>query len=195
MYETIAWLVNVKHARHLTNLIWISVGMLRSKSIALSKIANAIPGESDAESRVTEIRRWLTAPDISIWKLYEPIVKHMLQGWQEQAVTLILDGSMVYGERLPWGDVPQIFRLSLIHGPSKGHFGNRAIALSWRVLASPGVTTPHRLSRMLQRAARREPRAGCDRMWTALRSWWIVGFATVIGWNSSEKQTGIISCA
>jgi len=118
MYETIAWLVNVKHARHLTNLIWISVGMLRSKSIALSKIANAIPGESDAESRVTEIRRWLTAPDISIWKLYEPIVKHMLQGWQEQAVTLILDGSMVYGERLPWGDVPQIFRLSLIHGPA-----------------------------------------------------------------------------
>lgn len=48
MYETIAALVDVKHVRHLTNLIWISVGMLRSKSIALSKIANAIPGDSDA---------------------------------------------------------------------------------------------------------------------------------------------------
>lgn len=141
MYETIAALVDVKHVRHLTNLIWISVGMLRSKSIALSKIANAIPGDSDAESRVTEIRRWLTTPNINIWRLYEPIVKHMLQGWQAQAVTLILDGSMVYGERL------QIFRLSLVHG-------NRAIALSWRVLASPGVTTPQRLSRMLRRAAR-----------------------------------------
>ena len=70
MYETIAALIEVKHVRHLTNLIWISVGMLRSKSIALSKIANAIPGASDAESRVTEIRRWLSTPEIKIWQMY-----------------------------------------------------------------------------------------------------------------------------
>jgi hypothetical protein len=56
---TLNALVSVTHIAELKNWVWIVVGILQSNSVALSQIATHIPGETQAESRVTTIRRWL----------------------------------------------------------------------------------------------------------------------------------------
>jgi hypothetical protein len=50
---TLSGMVDVSHIAELKNWIWIVVGILQAESVALSKIANHIPGETQAESRVT----------------------------------------------------------------------------------------------------------------------------------------------
>jgi len=56
------------------------VGILQTNSIALSKIANHIPSEAEAESRVTTIRRRLKNLKIDVWALYRPVLEQVLAG-------------------------------------------------------------------------------------------------------------------
>ena len=140
LIQTLSPLVNVAHIAHLTNWVWIVVGILQANSMALSRIAVHIPGEASAESRVTTIRRWLKNFRVDVWALYRPILEHVLQQWQTVTAVVILDGVMVFGDR--W----QIFRLSLAHG-------GRAIPLVWLVLPGKGLTQMEKLEAMLRRAA------------------------------------------
>lgn len=140
LIETVQPLVAVEHIKRLTNWMWIVVGILQADSIALSRIATYIPGEVEAESRVTTIRRWLKNMNIDVWAFYRPILEHVLAGWQAVEATVVLDGVMVFGDRL------QIFRLSLVHG-------HRAIPLIWKVIASKGLTQAEVLEAMLTQAA------------------------------------------
>jgi hypothetical protein len=133
-------LVSVSHIHQLANWMWIVVGILQADSIALSKIAMFIPGEAEAESRVTTIRRWLKNFHVDVWELYRPILEHVLQDWHPFEVTIVLDGVMVFGDRL------QIFRLSLVHGC-------RAIPLVWKVIPGKGLTQAQVLEMMLTQAA------------------------------------------
>lgn len=133
-------LVEVSHLKHLTNWVWIVVGILQANSIALSKIANHIPSATEAESRVTTIRRWLKNMKIDVWELYRPVLEHVLEGWEAVEATVVLDGVAVFGDRL------QIFRLSLVHG-------HRAIPLVWKVIPGKGSTQVEVLTAMLTRAA------------------------------------------
>lgn len=133
-------LVSVSHIHQLANWMWIVVGILQADSIALSKIAMFIPGEAEAESRVTTIRRWLKNFHVDVWELYRPVLEHVLQDWHPFEVTLVLDGVMVFGDRL------QIFRLSLVHGC-------RAIPLVWKVIPGKGLTRAQVLEMMLTQAA------------------------------------------
>lgn len=133
-------LVSVSHINQLANWMWIVVGILQADSIALSKIATFIPGEAEAESRVTTIRRWLKNFRVDVWKLYRPVLEHVLQGWHAFEVTIVLDGVMVFGDRL------QIFRLSLVHGC-------RAIPLVWKVIPGKGLTQVEVLEPMPTQAA------------------------------------------
>lgn len=137
---TLESVVSVSHAKHLHNWVWIVVGILQAKSIALSQIALHIPWTSAAESRVTTIRRWLMNEQLDVWSLYEPVLAHMLQAWQAWEAVVILDGVMVFGDRL------QIFRLSL-------RYGARAIPLAWSVVPGKGVVAVQALTSMLQRVA------------------------------------------
>ncbi|MCS6910512.1 MAG: hypothetical protein NZM11_08090, partial [Anaerolineales bacterium] len=66
-------LVNVARISHLTNWVWIVVGILQARSIALSQIALHIPGDAKAESRVTTIRRWLKNLRVDVWEFYRPV--------------------------------------------------------------------------------------------------------------------------
>src|SRR5258708_12753000 len=132
-------LVSVAHIAHLTNGAWIVVGIVQANSIALSRIDTHIPGEAQAESGVTTIRRWLKNFRVDVWELYRPVLEHALQGWQAVTAVVILDGVMVFGDR--W----QIFRLSLAHG-------GRAIPLVWLVLPGKGLTQVEKLETMLTRA-------------------------------------------
>jgi hypothetical protein len=140
LVETVQPLVDVEHIKRLTNWIWIVVGILQANSIALSQIATYIPGEVEAESRVTTIRRWLKNMKVDVWAFYRPILEQVLAGWHAVEATVILDGVMVFGDRL------QIFRLSLVHG-------HRAIPLVWKVIPSKGLTQAEVLEAMLTQAA------------------------------------------
>jgi hypothetical protein len=68
-------------------------------------------------------------------------LEHALQGWSAVEAIVMLDGVLVFGDRL------QIFRLSLRHG-------NRAIPLVWTVIPGEGLTHVQKLETMLTRAAR-----------------------------------------
>ncbi len=69
--ETLRELVDVKNGKQVTNWIWIGVGMVQSPSPNLSKIANCLPMETQAASRVTLIRRWLMNPQVQVWRFYK----------------------------------------------------------------------------------------------------------------------------
>jgi hypothetical protein len=140
MLHTIAPLVQTTYITQLTNLVWITVGILQQQSVALPQIAQSIPGDTQAESRVTQIRRWLKNIHVDVWAFYHPMLEHTLRGWQKQDVTIIVDGVMVFGDRL------QIFRLSLVHGC-------RAIPIVWKVVVGKGLTTVDCLDPMLTQAA------------------------------------------
>ncbi len=137
---TLRPLVKVSNCKQLDNWLWIVVGIIQAKSIALSQIANHLPGESEAESRVTKIRRWLKNFRVDVWAFYEPVLKRVLSNWYSVEAIVILDSVEVFGGRL------QIFRLSLRHGC-------RAIPLVWTVIAGKGLTQAEVLQPMLSRAA------------------------------------------
>jgi hypothetical protein len=99
-----------------------------------------IPGKAEAESRVTTIRRWLKNFRVDVWKLYRPVLEHTMQNWHAVEATVVLDGVMVFGDRL------QIFRLSLVHGC-------RAIPLVWKVIPGKGLTEVQTLETLLTQAA------------------------------------------
>lgn len=140
LINTLSPLVSVAHIAHLTNWVWIVVGILQANSMALSRIATHIPGDAKAESRVTTIRRWLKNFRVDVWEFYRPVLEQTLQGWQTVTAIVILDGVMVFGDR--W----QVFRLSLAHG-------GRAIPLVWLVLPGKGLTQMEKLETLLRRAA------------------------------------------
>ena len=133
-------LVSPRNIAEIRNWIWIVVGILQSESIALSKIATHVPGETQAESRVTMIRRWLMNFHVDVWSFYKPVLEHALIDWKDEVANVILDGVMVGGDR--W----QILRLSLAHG-------QRAIPLGWVVVPGTGIPPVEKLDEMLTRVA------------------------------------------
>ena len=137
---TLSTLVSARNIAEIRNWIWIVVGILQSESIALSKIATHVPGETQAESRVTMIRRWLMNFHVDVWSFYKPVLEHALIDWKDEVANVILDGVMVGGDR--W----QILRLSLAHG-------QRAIPLGWVVVPGTGIPPVEKLDEMLTRVA------------------------------------------
>lgn len=136
--EKLRELVPVKNGKQVTNWSWIIVGVLQSQSPSLSKIANSLPLETQAASRVTLIRRWLMNPQVKVWMFYKKILEHVLSDWSAVEAYIILDGVMVFGGR--W----QIFRVSLQHGC-------RAIPLAWTIVEGKGLVKVTRLKRMLEK--------------------------------------------
>ena len=136
--EKMSELVKVKNHKQLANWIWVIVGIIQSESCNLSKIANYLPMETEAESRVTLVRRWLMNSHVKVWKFYKKILEHVLADWSLVDAFIILDGVMVYGDR--W----QIFRVSLQHGC-------RAIPLGWVVVSGKGLVKVSRLKKMLEK--------------------------------------------
>lgn len=136
--EKLRELVSVKNGKQVSNWIWVVVGILQSQSCHLSQIANYLPMETKAESRVTKIRRWLMNPHIKVWLFYKKVLEHVLSGWSAVEATLILDGVMVFGDR--W----QIFRVSLLHGC-------RAIPIAWTLVEGKGLVQVSKLKGMLEK--------------------------------------------
>jgi hypothetical protein len=83
--EKLRALVSVKNRKQVTNWIWIIVGILQSESCNLSQIANCLPMETKAESRVTLIRRWLRNSQVKVWPFYKQVLEHVLSGYNVEA--------------------------------------------------------------------------------------------------------------
>ena len=140
LMTTLQAIVPVSNRKQLANWAWIAVAIFQAQSIALSQIAVFLPGSAQAESRVMRLRRWLSNRHGSVWALYRPLLLHVLAPFAGQAVDVILDGTLVFGNRR------QIFRLSLVHN-------NRALPLVWKVIPSKGNTRVSPLEGMLTQAA------------------------------------------
>src|SRR5688572_24532940 len=96
-------------SHHLTHWASSVVGILQSNAVALSPIANHVPGEIKAEARVTTIRRWLKNLKVDVWSFYPPILAHVWAGWPATEAGVIWEGGRLFGDG--W----QVFRLSLVH--------------------------------------------------------------------------------
>ncbi len=139
--EKLRELVHVKNGKQITNWIWIVVGILQSQSPSLGKIANCLPMETQAASRVTLLRRWLMNPQVKVWMFYKKILEHVFSGWSAVDAYIILDGVMVFGDR--W----QIFRVSLQHGC-------RAVPIAWIIVEGKGLVKVSKLKSMLEKVHR-----------------------------------------
>ena len=140
LMTTLQAIVPVSNRKQLVNWAWIAVAIFQAKSIALSQLAVFLPGSAQAESRVMRLRRWLSSQQDTVWALYRPLLLHVLAPFKDRAVDVILDGTLVFGNRM------QIFRLSLVHK-------NRAIPLVWKVLPGKGNTRVSHLEGMMTQAA------------------------------------------
>ena len=107
--------------RHLYVLAWMVLGLISEGSVNLTRWIMTVQFKAQyAQSTQRRFQRWLNNPRINLLKLYGPIIKHVLSGWQEEVLYLSLDTSMLWNEYC-------LIRISVIHR-------GRAIPLAWRVM-------------------------------------------------------------
>ena len=129
------------HQTRLANWVWVIVGLVLGRSVHLSTIANHIPGDTDAESRVALVRRWLANRFVDSRQLYTPLIQEVLGAWANREVTIMLDGCFIRHKAL------QILRVSLSHC-------YRAVPLDWEVSKSKGTVEVESCASMLAHVAR-----------------------------------------
>jgi hypothetical protein len=85
------------------NFVWLIIGIYRSRSVSLSRIAGKIPGKAQLLSYTRRLSRFLDNPAIDVRAWYEPIARSWLerQAQSLQQVRLIVDGTKVgFGHQL-----------------------------------------------------------------------------------------------
>ena len=85
------------------NFAWMMVGIYRSRSVHLSKVAGKVLGNAKLLSTVRRFERFLDNPAIAVREWYEPIAKQwMAAQWQHlRELRLIVDGTKVgFGHQL-----------------------------------------------------------------------------------------------
>ena len=85
------------------NFVWLMVGIYKSRSVHLSRIAGKIPGHAKLLSTVRRMSRFLDNPAIRVREWYEPIACQWLEAqWHcMREVRLIVDGTKVgFGHQL-----------------------------------------------------------------------------------------------
>jgi hypothetical protein len=102
-FQRIAQLRPNERKTRVRNLAWLMVGILTSRSVHLSRIADKVPGEAVLNSTIQRLRRFLDNPAVRVREWYEPIARELLhaQAQSGQGIRLILDGSKVgFGHQL-----------------------------------------------------------------------------------------------
>jgi hypothetical protein len=85
------------------NFVWLIVGIYKSRSEHLSKIAGKIPGSAKLLSITRRLNRFVDNPAIRVREWYEPIARQWLEAqWScSQEIRLIVDGTKVgFGHQL-----------------------------------------------------------------------------------------------
>ena len=76
---------------------WFLVGLLRGRSVHLSRIAGHIPGAACLSSSVRRLSRFLANPALRVRPLYAPLVRQIVQAAAQQVgeLRLVVDGTKV----------------------------------------------------------------------------------------------------
>ncbi len=120
------------------NFVWLMIGIYKSRSVYLSKIAGEIPGKAKLLSITKRLSRFLDNPAIRVRQWYEPVARQWLQAQYEniKEVRLVVDGSKV-------GFAHQLLMVSLA-------YRRRAIPIAWTwVKHVKGHSTAHKQAALL----------------------------------------------
>lgn len=145
-FEQIAQLRPTEWVTRLRNLAWLMVGILRSRSVHLSRVANEIPGSAKELSLVRRLGRFLANPAIRVREWYEPVARSLLAAMAETVgeIRLIVDGSKI-------GFHHQLLMVSVA-------FRRRAIPIAWTwVRHSRGHSTGYKPKALLATVRRLMP--------------------------------------
>lgn len=113
--------------RHLKALVWMVIGLLKSKTISLPEWATFTDSRATyAQSTVRRFSRWLTNKRIDVNKLYAPIIASALSEWAEQTLYLALDTSMLWNTYC-------LIRVSIV-------YRGRAVPIAWKVIEHGSAT-------------------------------------------------------
>ncbi|MDZ7295975.1 MAG: IS4 family transposase [candidate division KSB1 bacterium] len=82
-------------ARHLNTLAGLISGIIGSKSVHLSKVAQKVPGEAKTESRVKRFSRWVDNAGIEFEVYFLPFAQALLACLAQWPLVLVMDGSAV----------------------------------------------------------------------------------------------------
>ena len=101
------------------NFVWLLVGIYKSRSVYLSRIAGKVPGHAKLLSTVRRLSRFLANPAIRVREWYEPIARQwMAAQWRcLREIRLIVDGTKI-------GFGHQLLMVSLA-------YRRRAIPIAW----------------------------------------------------------------
>lgn len=130
-----------KDIRHLQVLVWMVMGLIAEGSIHLSSWIDHVDSRAVyAQSTQRRFSRWLHNRRIQAYRVYAPLIRQVLSGWQDPVMYLALDTTMLWESYC-------VIRLSLI-------YRGRAIPLVWRVLChSSSSVSFGRYRRLLEQAA------------------------------------------
>jgi hypothetical protein len=137
-FEQVAQLRPHEWVTRLRNLAWLMVGILKSRSVHLSRVANEIPGPAKDPSLVRRLGRFLANPAVRVREWYEPVARRLLAAMAETVgeIRLIVDGSKI-------GFHHQLLMVSVA-------FRRRAIPIAWTwVRHSRGHSTGYKQKALL----------------------------------------------
>ena len=118
------------------NYSWLMVGLYKSRSVHLSKVAEKVPGAAYLPSKTRRLRRLLNNPAIQVRAWYEPLAKSIIQRLADKEIRLIVDGSKV-------GFGHQLLLVAIA-------FRSRSIPLAWTwVKGCRGHSTSHKQMALL----------------------------------------------
>ena len=119
--------------------------LIQSGEVSLTKWTAYLPCRGYfAQSKQRRVRRWLGNSRINVHRLYKPLIRATLAGWEDPCVYLSLDTSLFWDEYC-------LIRLAVVH---KG----RALPLTWRVLKHTSASVAaSEYQEMLVQAARLLP--------------------------------------
>lgn len=131
--------------RHLYTMVWMVVGLIKSKVISLPEWAPFVDSRARfAQSTVRRFSRWLHNERIKIHEMYGPIIREAMMEWKDSLIYLALDTSML------WGRYCHI-RISII-------YRGRAVPLIWKTIRHGSSTVAfERYRDLLEKAARLLP--------------------------------------
>jgi hypothetical protein len=80
-------------ARHLNTLVWFICGILKSQRVNLGAVAGEIPNAGKEESKIKQLKRWISNKRIKSEVYFTPFIQTLLRTLANQTLVLVIDGS------------------------------------------------------------------------------------------------------